>query len=95
MRQQETRIDAVVAGLDALAARHAGLGPFLGFGRALAEAEDVEHAGHHRDRVGVSETRGGRDGTGFEAGAALGAGVEHVVDAAGESVFKSGVLHGH
>ena len=29
-REQKARVDAVVAGLDALAAQHAGLGPFLG-----------------------------------------------------------------
>ena len=63
-RQQEARIDAVVAGLDALAAGHAGLGPFLGFRRALAEAQDVEHAGDHglrdRRRRGPRAPRSGR-----------------------------------
>ena len=57
-RQQEARIDAVVAGLDAFAAGHAGLGPFLGFRRALAEAQDVEHAG--RPRLSDRRRRGRR-----------------------------------
>ena len=92
--QQEARIDAVVAGLDALAARHAGLGPFLRFCRALAEAQDVEHAGHHRLGSASPRPAGAGDRAGLEAGAAFGAGVEHVVDAAGEGFFESGVLHG-
>ena len=90
--QEEARIDAVVAGLDAFAAGHAGLGPFLGFRRALAEAQNVEHAGHHGLRVGAAEARGRGDRADLEALAAFGAGVEHVVDAAGEGLFESGGL---
>ena len=37
---------------------------------------------------------GAGDRTGREAGAAFGAGVEHVVDAAGQGFFESGVVHG-
>jgi len=87
------RIDAVVAGLDAFAARHAGLGPLLGLRGAFAEAENVEHAGDHGFGIGVAQSGRPRDRAGGEAGAAFGAGVEHVVDAAIESFFESGVLH--
>ena len=43
-RQQEARIDAVVARLDALAAEHAGGRPFARSLRPFAGADDVEHA---------------------------------------------------
>ncbi len=92
-RQQEARVDAVVACLDAFAAGHAGLGPFLGFLGALAGPQDVEHAGHHGLRVGAAEAGGFRDRTCFEAGAALGAGVEHLFDAPRERRFESAVFH--
>ena len=50
---------------------------FSDLGRALAEPQDVEHAGHHGLRIGVAETGRPGDRAGGEAGAALGAGVEH------------------
>ena len=43
--------------------------------------------------IGVAEAGRRRDRAGREAGAAFGAGVEHVVDAGGQGLFESGVLH--
>ena len=49
--QQEARIDAVIAGLDAFAGQQAAAGPFLGRGIALLTANNVDDAGNDLDRV--------------------------------------------
>jgi hypothetical protein len=88
-REQEARVDAVVAGLDAFAAQHAGLGPALRLLPAFAQPHYVQHAGHHRLRIGFAQARRARDRTGGEARTARGAGVEHVVDATVEGGLET------
>ncbi len=69
------------------------LAHFSDSARALAEAENVEHAGDDGFRIGVAQPGRPRDRAGLEAFAAFGAGVEHVVDARCEGFLESGVLH--
>jgi hypothetical protein len=45
-------------------------------------------------RVGITQTRWPGERAGFETFAALGAGVDHVVDTAGQGFFEPGVVHG-
>src|SRR6185437_926011 len=74
--EQEARVDAVVADLDALARKHAGIGPFARGFRPVAGAYDVEHARDRLARIGVGDPGRPGDRARLEAFAALGAGVE-------------------
>src|SRR5688500_16356771 len=76
-REQEPRIDAVVASLDAFAREHAGIRPFARRLVAFAEAQDVERAGDHRTRFSGNAAGIGHR-AGLDAFAALGAGVDHL-----------------
>ena len=86
--EQEARIDAVVAGLDALAAEHAGIRPFARGFRAVAGAQNVENAADHRDRLGL-DAAGPGDRADLDAFAAARAGVGHRLDACGQRGFES------
>ena len=92
-RQQKARIDAVVAGLDTLAAEHAGGGPFARHFRPLAGAHDVEDAAD--DVAGADIRDPGRRDTGadLDAFAAARAGVEHVVHAAIQRRLEGDLAH--
>jgi hypothetical protein len=94
-RQHEARIDAVVAGLDALAGEDAALRPFVrGLGPA-ARAQNVEHARHHRLWLGVRDAHRLLHRAGLDTFAATGAGVENVLDAALQGGFKGHLGHGN
>ena len=56
---------------------------------AVAVAQDVDHAGEHRARLGVGDAGGFGDRAGLEALAALGAGVGHRGDAVGKRGSRS------
>ena len=92
-RQQETRIDAIVARLDAFAAKQARIRPLArGFG-TRAGAHDVDHAADDVGRRSLAEAGRRHAGAGFDALAATGAGIEHVVDTGGERSFECGGIH--
>ena len=59
----------------------------------LSESVAAPLLAAHFVRVGLADPSGLGDGAGDKARAAFGAGVEHVVDAAGESFLESDVLH--
>ena len=92
--KHEARIDAVVAGLDAFAGKHAGIRPLARGLRAVTGAQDVDDAGDHRDGLGV-HAAGAGDRADFDAFAAAGAGVRHRLDACGQRGFESGGHAGH
>jgi hypothetical protein len=59
----------------------------------LAGAHDVEHAANNVFRAGIHDAGRPYARTDLDALAAFRAGVEHVVDAAAESVLKRDVIH--
>jgi hypothetical protein len=87
-REQETRIDAVIAGLDALTAQRTGLRPFARCVRATAAAHYLENAAD--DVFGLCIRDAGRRNarTNLDALAASRAGVEHAVDVFVQSRFE-------
>ena len=91
--EQEARVDAVVAGLDALATEHAGIRPLAGSFRPVAVAHDVNDPGDHSARLGIPDIRRAGDRAGLKALAALRAGVRHRRDAGREGRFES-ACHG-
>ena len=92
--EQEARIDAVIAGLDAMAAQHAGGRPFPGSFRAVAAAHEIDHARDDIGGRGPGEVGGRHARTDLDAFAASGAGIEHVVDALVQGGFEAEVGHG-
>jgi hypothetical protein len=80
-RQQEARIDAVIAGLDALAAEHARCGPSARRFGSIAAAYDVEHAADDVLRARIRDAGGFHAGADLDTFAAPRAGIEHVRDA--------------
>ena len=87
-REQEARVDAVVAGAHAVSAHHAGVRPVARGFVAAAVAQDVDDAVDHGARRGGDAARSG-DRTGLDALAATRTGVEHRVDAVGQGLFES------
>jgi len=85
--EQETRIDPVVAGLDAFAGEHAGARPFARGVRAVAGAQNVDDAGDDRARLGV-DAAGARHRTDLDAFAAARARIGHRRDACGQGGFE-------
>src|SRR5262245_5218549 len=85
--EQKTRIDAVVAGLDAFAAEHAGARPFARGVGTVAGAQNVDDAGDDRARLGVDTARP-RHRTYLDAFAAARAGIGHRRDACGQRGFE-------
>src|SRR5258706_6176554 len=85
-RQHETRIDAVVAGLDAIPREHAGRRPTPRRLRAVAVAQDVDHPG---DNLLRRRRDAGRrlDGADLDAFPATGAGIDDFLNAALQRVF--------
>src|SRR5262245_57763686 len=67
--KQKARIDAVVAGLDALAAEDASVRPFARGLRPVAGPQNVDDAGDHRGGLGIDATRS-RDRADLDAFAA-------------------------
>jgi hypothetical protein len=92
-RQQETRVDAVVAGRDAVAGQHAAFGPGFRGGRPLTQAHDIEHAGNHALGRGRADARRAGHRTNLDALAALGAGIEHFGRACVERPFEGRFAH--
>ena len=93
--QQEPRIDAVIAGLDAVAGEEAARRPFARGFVALAAPEDVDDAVDDVDGVlQLFRRESGRDGarTDCHAFAATGAGVRHGVGAGLQGGFE-GLCH--
>src|ERR1700722_19082458 len=80
-RQQEARIDAVVAGRDAGPAHDARAGPFASGFRAAAAAQEIDDAADDGDRIGIAEAGGLDARTGGDAFAAARAGIDHLFDA--------------
>ena len=76
----EARVDAVIAGRNALAAIGANLCPTLGVGRAWAAIEKIEDAVDDRDGVGRIEPRRLGHRAGLDAFAASRTGVERLAD---------------
>src|SRR5262249_60045575 len=74
--EQETRIDAVVASLDAFAGEHAGARPLARGLRTVAGAQNVDDAGDDRARLGVDAAGAGHR-TDLDAFAAARAGIGH------------------
>jgi hypothetical protein len=97
---QKARVDAVVAGRDALAAIGADLGPARGFGDAWPAGNEVHEAGGDDRRAlalaaGVDPGRLDHRARG-NAFAAAGAGVEAGLDPSAQGIEKAdagGVLH--
>src|SRR5262249_9222381 len=85
--EQETRIDAVVAGLDAFAGEYAGARPFARGVRTLARAQNIDDAGDDRARLGVDAAGAGHR-TDLDAFAAARAGIGHRRDACGQPGFE-------
>ena len=85
--QQEARIDAVVAGLDAFPAEQARVRPIARGLRPLAGAQDLDNAVDDAARRGVNSA-GARDRAHFHAFAAAGARVRHRVHACRQRRFK-------
>src|SRR5262249_22963767 len=90
-REQEARVDALVARLDAFAAEHAAARPFARRLDAGAAAHDVEHAGDDVFRRRRDARRIG-DRAGFDAFAAARARCAHLVGTCVEGGF---VGHAH
>jgi hypothetical protein len=90
--EQEARVDAVVASLDAVAGEQTALGPLARRLVALAVAEDVDDAaddgGGIFARLGAQSGGSGRR-THFDAFAAARAGVEHLVSAGLQGRFEA------
>ena len=78
-RQHEARVDAVLAGRDAVPAAGADLGPAAGRVRPLAGPDHLDHPGRHRFGVRNVEPRRPRHRADFHACAAFGAGIENAV----------------
>src|SRR5262249_21164317 len=85
--EHETRIDAVVARLDAFRAEHAGVRPLVRSPRATAGSQNVDDAADHRARLGVNPACA-RDRADLDAFAAAGAGIGHRGDACGQGGFE-------
>src|SRR5712692_10089974 len=85
--EQEARIDAVIAGLDAFAGQHAGARPFARRFRPVAGFQNVDDAGNDRDRLGVDAAGPGHRAD-LDAFAAARAGVGHRGDALGQRSFE-------
>jgi hypothetical protein len=85
--EQETRVDAVVAGLDAFAGEHAGVRPFARCIRAVTGSHNVDDAVDDGARLGVDAARPGHR-TDLDALAAARAGIGHGRDACGERGFE-------
>jgi hypothetical protein len=79
--QEEARIDAVVARLDAFPAQHAGVRPLARRLRPLPMPQDIDDPVDDRSRLGV-HAAGARHRADLHALAAARAGIEHGVDAA-------------
>ena len=92
-RQQEARVDAVLASLDAIAAQHAGGGPAPGGFRAIAVLHEIDHAGDDFDRRGVGDIGGRNAGADLDAFAAFDAGLQHVASAIVQRRFKTEISH--
>src|SRR5262245_28113023 len=90
--KQKARIDSIVARFDALAAEHAGHGPFARRLVTLAGAYDFEHAANDVFGTGINAGRLYAR-TNLNALAALRTGIEHLVDAAAESRLERDVIH--
>ncbi len=87
-REQEARVDAVVARAHAVPAHHAGVGPVARSLIAGAAAQDVDDAvDHGARRRGDAAWFCHR--TGLDALAATRAGVEHRVDAVGQGLLET------
>ena len=93
-RQEEARIDAIIARLDAGAAQHAGTCPLTRRFRSVAGPDQVDHAGNHGSRIGFGDAGGLNAGADLDALAASGAGIEHVADAIVQRGFKAEFGHG-
>ena len=85
--EKKARIDAIVAGLDAFARKHARVGPLARRFIALAETQNVDDAVDHVARLG-GDAAGSRDRTDFDAFAAAGARIDHAVDAGLQRGFE-------
>src|SRR5438477_12496826 len=72
--EEEARIDAVIAGLDALAGEHAGARPFARGFRTVPRAQNVDDAIDHGPRLGLDTARPGHRAD-LDAFAATGAGI--------------------
>jgi len=88
-RQQEARVDAVIAGLDALAGQYAGVGPVLRALGPVAGLQYLDDAADDRLRL-VRHLAGPGDGASLDAFSAARAGVDHLVDAGGKRGFEGG-----
>ena len=94
--KEEARIDAVVAGLDAVAGAHAAGRPVARRFGALAPAQNVDDAADDADRIVARrgfQPGGAGDRASLDAFAATGAGVDHGVDAALQGGLE-GLGHG-
>src|SRR5947209_4039243 len=85
--EQKARIDAVVAGLDALAAEDASVRPFARGFRAVAGPQNVDDTGDHCARLGIDATRA-RHRAHLDAFAAARASIGHRSNACGERAFE-------
>src|SRR5437868_13667696 len=85
--EQETRIDAVIAGPDAFPGEHAGVRPFARCFRAIARSHNIDDPIDHRARFGRNAARS-RHRADLDAFAATRAGIGHSRDACGERGFE-------
>src|ERR671935_460656 len=86
--EHEAWIDAIVAGLDALAAEDASVRPFTRGLRAVAGPQNVDDAGDYRGWLGI-DAAGSGDRADLDAFAAARASIGHRRDACGERTFEA------
>src|SRR5262249_37397249 len=86
--EQKARIDAIVAGLDALAAEDASVRPFTRGLRPVAGPQNVDDAGDYRGWLGI-DAAGPGDRADLDAFAAARARIGHRRNACGERTFEA------
>ena len=92
-RQKEARIDAIVAGLDAGPAQHAGCCPPAGRVRPIAGSQELDDAGHDGLRRFLGDIRRCHTWASLHTFAASGAGIEHVSGAAVQRRLEAELVH--
>jgi hypothetical protein len=92
-REQEARVNSVVASLYALTTEHARRSPFARRVGTKAGAHDVEHTTDNVFRTHVADASRPNARTDFDALSTSRASVKHVVDAAAESHLEGDFVH--
>jgi hypothetical protein len=92
-REEEARIDAIVASAHTVAAQHARLRPEARRLGPAAAPQDVDHAANHRLRRGVFDPGRLHARADLDAFATARAGISHLLDALGQGRLETDLLH--